>query len=75
MIAGQEEPIKGPMRVGVNGDIGLVSNSIAALTANTKTAWESSQAGWDRCARSKNEIIPGSARAFNFPGRAQQKKS
>ena len=74
MIAGQEAPDAGTLRVGETVQLGFVDQSRASLD-DAKTVWEEISGGLDVLALGKREI-PSRAYVsnFNFKGSDQQKK-
>jgi len=74
MIAGQEAPDAGTLRVGETVQLGYVDQSRASLD-DAKTVWEEISGGLDVLALGKREI-PSRAYVsnFNFKGSDQQKK-
>ena len=74
MIAGQEAPDDGALRVGETVHLGFVDQSRASLDGG-KTVWEEISGGLDMLALGKREI-PSRAYVsnFNFKGGDQQKK-
>ena len=74
MIAGQEAPDDGTLRVGETVQFGFVDQSRASLDAG-KTVWEEISGGLDMLQLGKSEI-PSRAYVsnFNFKGGDQQKK-
>ncbi|MCY4394946.1 MAG: energy-dependent translational throttle protein EttA [Rhodospirillaceae bacterium] len=74
MIAGQEAPDAGTLRVGETVQLGFVDQSRASLD-DAKTVWEEISGGLDMLALGKREI-PSRAYVsnFNFKGGDQQKK-
>ena len=74
MIAGQEAPDAGTLRVGETVQLGYVDQSRASLD-DAKTVWEEISGGLDMLALGKREI-PSRAYVsnFNFKGSDQQKK-
>ena len=74
MIAGQEAPDDGALRVGETVQFGFVDQSRASLDAG-KTVWEEISGGLDMLQLGKREI-PSRAYVsnFNFKGGDQQKK-
>ncbi len=74
MIAGQEIPDKGTMRVGETVTLGYVDQSRASLD-DTKTVWQELSGGLDKIMLGKNEVNSRAYCArFNFSGQDQQKK-
>ena len=73
MIAGQEQPDAGTLRVGETVKIGYVDQSRDALDA-AKTVWEEVSGGLDEIAIGKR-VVSSRAYAswFNFKGRDQQR--
>ncbi|MXY38833.1 MAG: energy-dependent translational throttle protein EttA [Rhodospirillaceae bacterium] len=74
MIAGQEAPDAGTLRVGETVQLGFVDQSRASLD-DAKTVWQEISGGLDMLALGKREI-PSRAYVsnFNFRGGDQQKK-
>jgi ATP-binding cassette ChvD family protein len=74
MIAGQEKPDKGTLRVGDSVTLGYVDQSRQSLDDN-KTVWQELSGGLDKIMLGKNEVNSRAYCArFNFSGQDQQKK-
>ena len=74
MIAGEEKPDSGEIRLGETVDLGYVNQSRDELNPD-KTVWEEISDGWDMIEIGK-QTIPSRAYVgqFNFKGSDQQKK-
>ena len=74
MIAGQEKPDEGSIRVGDSVQLGYVDQSRESLNANA-TVWEEISGGVDQILLGKREMNSRAyCGAFNFKGPDQQKK-
>jgi len=74
MIAGQEKPDRGALRVGETVKLGYVDQSRQSLDDH-KTVWQELSGGLDKIMLGKNEINSRAYCArFNFSGQDQQKK-
>src|SRR5271166_3588918 len=74
MIAGQEKPDAGTIRVGESVQLGYVDQSRDTLNANA-TVWEEISGGNDIILLGKREVNSrGYCSSFNFKGADQQKK-
>src|SRR5207342_3217789 len=74
MIAGQEKPDKGAIKIGESVTLGYVDQSRDALDGK-KSVWEEISGGLDMLQLGKREVNSRAyCSAFNFKGADQQKK-